>query len=127
MLLEDDLEQREEELSGTFEEKEDLEHWISTSTHYNHESVSFRYNKVLLRSQNLTDLTSTGDIGIVEEEGVEENEFESGWTVLHNKLVDHFYRQWVTRTLEWTGCQQPVREDRVIRMMENRRSSTVDN
>ena len=61
MLMEDNLEQREEELSGTFTEEEDLIHWIRTSTRYRSDSVSFQYDRVSRRSQDSTDMSSTGN------------------------------------------------------------------
>lgn len=118
MLLDDELEQREEKLSGTFTEEEDLRHWIQNSSRYRADSVRFQFERVSRRSQAATDMSSTGDIGYDDDET--EHETESGWSVLHKKLVNHFYRQWVTRKLEWTGCQQPIRQDRVVQLMRDR-------
>lgn len=69
-----------------------------------------------------TDLSSTGDVGIREDDDNNDDvhdETESGWTTLHKILVDHFYFQWCSHQLEWTGCRQPVREDRVIELMRS--------
>ena len=120
MLMEDDLEQREEKLSGSFSEEEDLIHWIRNANRYRADSVSFQFERVSRRSLDTTDMSSTGETGFLGDTGEgEEEETESGWTILHKKLVDHFYRQWITRKLEWTGCQQPVREDRVLQLLRN--------
>lgn len=122
MLLDDELEQREEQLSGLFAEKEDLLNWIRDSKRYRAESVKFQLRRVALRSSAATDMSSTGDNGVSEEidEEDEIDETESEWAVLHDKLVEHFYRQWCTVQLDWTGCRQPVRMHRVRELMANR-------
>ena len=123
MLMDDELEQREEQLSGVFCEEEDLINWIRQSKHYRSDSVSYQFGRVLRRSETTTDLSSTGDVGIREDDDDNDDvhdETESGWKTLHKILVDHFYFQWCSHQLEWTGCRQPVREDRVIELMRSR-------
>ena len=127
MLLDDALEQRESELSGSFREEEDLENWIQNPRKYRAESVRFLYRMVSKRSNDKTDMSSVGDNGIndvdSEDEGSEGGDVrETGWTTLHRKLVDHFFVEWKARRLQWTGCQEPVRKEKVISLFHEKRN-----
>ena len=122
MLLDDELEQREKELSGDFAEKEDFIHWIRRSRRYKSEFVSYMFKRVLRRSVAVTDLSSTGDNGTERVEEYDEDEEDGDcehllWSQLHARLVTHFYQQWKRKKLLWNGFRQPIRVDNVIRLI----------
>ena len=61
--MDDEVEQREEQLSGAFCEEEDLINRIRQSKHYRADSVPYQFGRVFRRSETTTDLStgSTGD------------------------------------------------------------------
>lgn len=100
MLLDDELEQREQALDGGLdadrdETDRDVIFRHMDETHQRHEWRA---------ATNDTDFSSTGDRGACDDtEQSVEVEKDASWQVLHDALVAHFKNRWDARALVWPG------------------------